>query len=76
MLLSLGLLPARHAKHILKQTIARIIKGLTLSHGACIEIDPALLLLVESQRAVFVEIFTVGAGAPNGVPRPVVNRIM
>ena len=42
-------------------------------------IEPAsksIQLFLFSASWLFVESFNVGAGAPNGVPRPVVNKIM
>ena len=46
-----------------------------LSPWATVPALKSIQLPFFSKRAVLVEIFTVGAGAPKGVPRPVVNRI-
>ena len=67
------LFSAGNLDHKLQKSLRSIINGLAVSDRTGIEVDPAFFL---SASWLFVASFKVGAGAPNGVPRPVVNRIM
>ena len=72
-LLGLCLFSAGNLDHKFKKSLCSVIDGLAAAIGpASKSIQPFFL----SASWLFVASFKVGAGAPNGVPRPVVNRIM
>ena len=72
-LLAFGLLAGCNLQHQIKQALGRIGNGLTVGHRAGVEVDPARLL--GGQLAVAGDL-DGGAGAPKGVPRPVVKSTM
>ena len=72
-LLGLGLLTAGNADDQVQQVLCGLVDGLlAVSDDAGVEVDPADFF---SASGVLVEIFRVGAGAENGVPRPVEKRM-
>ena len=73
MLLGLGLLTACNADDQIQQVVGGLVDGLfTVRDDTGVEVDPAGLLL--GQRGVGRDL-QGGAGAENGVPRPVEKRI-
>ena len=66
-----GLLAGSHRYHLIKQALARFGNGFAFRYRTSVEVYPALFALC--QRIVGGN-FQRGSGAPNGVPRPVVNK--
>ena len=74
LLLGTGLLAGGNIQHQPVQVGAGLIqRALTIRDHTGVEVDPSLFL---GSQLLLVAIFSVGAGAPNGVPRPVLNSTM
>ena len=74
LLLGAGLLAGSNVQHQLVQVSTGFIQRLfAVSNNTGVKIDPSEFF---GSSWLLVAIFEGGSGAPNGVPRPVLNKIM